>query len=120
MQNEKEQEMMSPVNPTEATPTSQRDMVPSLEILDTEFNSRPIGKYLHQFHFDFLLSSMTYISFHCDRISLFHETHPVFGFLLLCVCVSQKGKGPVKMWAKALKHNEYDEQYSRFSRQLNN
>lgn len=45
MQNEKEQEMMSPANPTEATPSSQRDLVHSLEILDTEFNSRPIGKY---------------------------------------------------------------------------
>ncbi|KAK7929837.1 hypothetical protein WMY93_006232 [Mugilogobius chulae] len=43
MQNEKEQEMMSPANPNEATPTSQRDRGPSLEILDTEFNSRPIG-----------------------------------------------------------------------------
>lgn len=45
MQNEKEQEMMSPANPTEATPSSQRDLVHSLETLDTEFNSRPIGKY---------------------------------------------------------------------------
>nr|XP_033480739.1 VPS10 domain-containing receptor SorCS1 isoform X3 [Epinephelus lanceolatus] len=42
MQNEKEQEMMSPANPTEATPSSQRDLVHSLEILDTEFNSQPI------------------------------------------------------------------------------
>ncbi|KAF3687128.1 VPS10 domain-containing receptor SorCS1 [Channa argus] len=41
MQNEKEQEMMSPANPTEATPSSQQDLVHSLEILDTEFNSRP-------------------------------------------------------------------------------
>lgn len=44
MQNEKEQEMTSPVNPTEARPNSQRD-VQSLEILDTEFNSRPVGEY---------------------------------------------------------------------------
>lgn len=44
MQNEKEQEMMSPANPTEATPSSRRDLVHSLEILDTEFNSRPIGE----------------------------------------------------------------------------
>uniref|UniRef100_A0A672HB14 VPS10 domain-containing receptor SorCS2 n=1 Tax=Salarias fasciatus TaxID=181472 RepID=A0A672HB14_SALFA len=43
MQNEKEQEMMSPADPTESTPSSQRDLVHSLEILDTEFNSRPIG-----------------------------------------------------------------------------
>ncbi|XP_034043575.1 LOW QUALITY PROTEIN: VPS10 domain-containing receptor SorCS1 [Thalassophryne amazonica] len=42
MQNEKEQEMMSPANPTEATPSSQQDLVHSLEILDTEFNTRPI------------------------------------------------------------------------------
>lgn len=44
MQNEKEQEMMSPADPTKATPSSQQDLVPSLEILDTEFNSRPIGE----------------------------------------------------------------------------
>ncbi|CAF91241.1 unnamed protein product, partial [Tetraodon nigroviridis] len=44
MQNEKEQEMTSPVNPTEARPNSQRDLQ-SLEILDTEFNSRPVGEY---------------------------------------------------------------------------
>uniref|UniRef100_A0A8C5HQ37 VPS10 domain-containing receptor SorCS2 n=1 Tax=Gouania willdenowi TaxID=441366 RepID=A0A8C5HQ37_GOUWI len=44
MQNEKEQEMKSPANPTEATPTSQRDPVPSLEILDSELNSGPVGK----------------------------------------------------------------------------
>uniref|UniRef100_A0A8D3D9D3 PKD domain-containing protein n=1 Tax=Scophthalmus maximus TaxID=52904 RepID=A0A8D3D9D3_SCOMX len=36
MQNEKEQEMMSPANPTEATPGSQRDLVHSLETLDTD------------------------------------------------------------------------------------
>ncbi|XP_026160034.1 VPS10 domain-containing receptor SorCS1 isoform X2 [Mastacembelus armatus] len=42
MQNEKEQEMMSPANPTEATPSSQQDLAHSLEILDTEFSSRPI------------------------------------------------------------------------------
>lgn len=45
MQNEKEQEMKSPANPTEASAGSQRDLVHSLEILDTEFNSRPIGEY---------------------------------------------------------------------------
>lgn len=44
MQNEKEQEMTSPVNPSEARPNSQRDLQ-SLEILDTEFNSRPVGEY---------------------------------------------------------------------------
>lgn len=44
MQNEKEQEMTSPVNPAEARPSSHRDLQP-LEILDTEFNSRPVGEY---------------------------------------------------------------------------
>jgi len=46
MQNEKEQEMSkkSPESPKESTPDSQRGLVPSLEILDTEFNSRPNGK----------------------------------------------------------------------------
>ncbi|XP_061628110.1 VPS10 domain-containing receptor SorCS1 isoform X1 [Phyllopteryx taeniolatus] len=43
MQNEKEQEMMSPANPTESTPSPQRDVVHSLETLDTAFNSRLIG-----------------------------------------------------------------------------
>uniref|UniRef100_A0A665W1K9 PKD domain-containing protein n=1 Tax=Echeneis naucrates TaxID=173247 RepID=A0A665W1K9_ECHNA len=43
MQNEKEQEMMSPANPTETTPTSEQDLVNSLDVLDTELNSRPIG-----------------------------------------------------------------------------
>ncbi|XP_019735231.1 VPS10 domain-containing receptor SorCS1 isoform X3 [Hippocampus comes] len=42
MQNEKEQEMISPANPTEATPSSQRDVVHSLETMDTAFNSRLI------------------------------------------------------------------------------
>uniref|UniRef100_A0A665W1M4 PKD domain-containing protein n=1 Tax=Echeneis naucrates TaxID=173247 RepID=A0A665W1M4_ECHNA len=42
MQNEKEQEMMSPANPTETTPTSEQDLVNSLDVLDTELNSRPI------------------------------------------------------------------------------
>uniref|UniRef100_A0AAQ5YZ64 VPS10 domain-containing receptor SorCS2 n=1 Tax=Amphiprion ocellaris TaxID=80972 RepID=A0AAQ5YZ64_AMPOC len=72
MQNEKEQEMMSPANPPEATPSSQQDLVHSLEILDTELNSRPIGKYpllyfLIQLHALFLL--------------------PVFYFTSLCSCV---------------------------------
>ncbi|XP_059903377.1 VPS10 domain-containing receptor SorCS3-like [Gadus macrocephalus] len=42
MQNEKEQEMIqSPESPTDSTPDSQRGLVASSEILDTEFNSRP-------------------------------------------------------------------------------
>uniref|UniRef100_A0A672Z6S4 Sortilin related VPS10 domain containing receptor 1 n=1 Tax=Sphaeramia orbicularis TaxID=375764 RepID=A0A672Z6S4_9TELE len=41
MQNEKEQEMMSPADPTVATPpSSQRDLVHSLEILDAESTSK--------------------------------------------------------------------------------
>lgn len=56
MQNEKEQEMMSPADPTEATPSSQQDLVHSLEILDTELNSRPIGTHTHtHIHSCFLL-----------------------------------------------------------------
>ncbi|PWA30690.1 hypothetical protein CCH79_00009138, partial [Gambusia affinis] len=46
MQNDKEPEMMSPANPSEATPSSPQDLVPSLEILDTELNSRPIASRL--------------------------------------------------------------------------
>ncbi|XP_060904401.1 VPS10 domain-containing receptor SorCS1 isoform X2 [Labrus mixtus] len=61
MQNEKEQEMMSPANPTEATPSSQRDLVNSLEILDTEFNSRPIGCMKPHVHVKFSTELPTYI-----------------------------------------------------------
>uniref|UniRef100_A0AAQ4PKX4 VPS10 domain-containing receptor SorCS2 n=1 Tax=Gasterosteus aculeatus aculeatus TaxID=481459 RepID=A0AAQ4PKX4_GASAC len=45
MQNEKEQEMMSPADPTEGTASSQRELVHSLEDLDSELNSRPRGRY---------------------------------------------------------------------------
>lgn len=58
MQNEKEQEMMSPANPTDATPSSQRDLVTSLEILDTEFSSRPIGEYPFSYPWFALLISL--------------------------------------------------------------
>ncbi|XP_074542340.1 VPS10 domain-containing receptor SorCS1 isoform X2 [Halichoeres trimaculatus] len=61
MQNEKEQEMMSPANPTEAPPSSQQDMVHSLEILDTEFNSRPIGCMKPHVHVKFSTELPTYI-----------------------------------------------------------
>ncbi|XP_037620476.1 VPS10 domain-containing receptor SorCS1 isoform X1 [Sebastes umbrosus] len=61
MQNEKEQEMMSPANPTESTPSSQRDLVHSLEILDTEFNSRPIGCMKPHVHVKFSTELPTYI-----------------------------------------------------------
>ncbi|XP_069386499.1 VPS10 domain-containing receptor SorCS1 isoform X2 [Paralichthys olivaceus] len=61
MQNEKEQEMMSPANPTEAPPGSQRDLVHSLEILDTELNSRPIGCMKPHVHVKFSTELPTYI-----------------------------------------------------------
>ncbi|XP_017289384.1 VPS10 domain-containing receptor SorCS1 isoform X2 [Kryptolebias marmoratus] len=62
MQNEKEQEMMSPADPTKATPSSQQDLVPSLEILDTEFNSRPIGCMKPHVHVKFSTELPTYIA----------------------------------------------------------
>ncbi|XP_054865805.1 VPS10 domain-containing receptor SorCS1 isoform X3 [Amphiprion ocellaris] len=61
MQNEKEQEMMSPANPPEATPSSQQDLVHSLEILDTELNSRPIGCMKPHVHVKFSTELPTYI-----------------------------------------------------------
>ncbi|KAF7645216.1 hypothetical protein LDENG_00208390, partial [Lucifuga dentata] len=61
MQNEKEQEMMSPVNPTEATSSSQRDLVNSLEILDTEFNTQPTGCMKPHVHVKFSTELPTYI-----------------------------------------------------------
>lgn len=89
MQNEKEQEM-SPANPTVATPSSQRDLVHSLEILDTEFNSQPIGKHQFQYFFSFM---PLFISHHGVHV-LFHDT-------VLCVllCVSQ-WNGPVSRTTK--------------------
>ncbi|XP_029918697.1 VPS10 domain-containing receptor SorCS1 [Myripristis murdjan] len=61
MQNEKEQEMISPARPTESTPDSQRDLVTSLEILDTEFNTRPIGCMKPHVHVKFSTELPTYI-----------------------------------------------------------
>ncbi|MED6284977.1 hypothetical protein CHARACLAT_024380 [Characodon lateralis] len=61
MQNDKEPEMMSPANPSEATPSSQQDLVPSLEILDTECNSRPIGCKKPHVHVKFSTEHPTYI-----------------------------------------------------------
>nr|XP_015202888.1 PREDICTED: VPS10 domain-containing receptor SorCS1-like isoform X1 [Lepisosteus oculatus] len=44
MQNEKEQEMISPVSPIESTPNdTQRELVTSLELLDKELDTRAIG-----------------------------------------------------------------------------
>ncbi|XP_057699081.1 VPS10 domain-containing receptor SorCS1 isoform X2 [Corythoichthys intestinalis] len=43
MQNEKEQEMISPATPTEATPSSKQDVDHSVETLDTAFNPQHIG-----------------------------------------------------------------------------
>ncbi|KPP60847.1 hypothetical protein Z043_121115, partial [Scleropages formosus] len=42
MQNEKEQEVISPVSPMEGAPNTQRDLVTSLELLDTELNTQAI------------------------------------------------------------------------------
>lgn len=83
MQNEKEQEMKSPANPTEASAGSQRDLVHSLEILDTEFSSRPIGE-------DAPYSSTSQSA--CDspchhlfsRHRASHHTHPVPFFFFFC------------------------------------
>lgn len=63
MQNEKEQEMTSPANPTEAQPNSQRDLQ-SLEILDTEFNSRPVGEYTHLYTLQSSLTCLSSFNFH--------------------------------------------------------
>ncbi|KAM4612416.1 VPS10 domain-containing receptor SorCS1 [Polymixia lowei] len=62
MQNEKEQEMMSPVSPTESAPNSQRDPATSLEILDTEFNTQPIGCMKPHAHVKFSTELPTYIN----------------------------------------------------------
>ncbi|KAK6482263.1 VPS10 domain-containing receptor SorCS1-like [Huso huso] len=44
MQNEKEQEMISPVSPIDSTPNNpQRELVTSLELLDKELDTRAIG-----------------------------------------------------------------------------
>lgn len=43
MQNEKEQEMISPVSPMETAPTTQRELVTSLELLDTTLDTQAIG-----------------------------------------------------------------------------
>ncbi|XP_023654514.1 VPS10 domain-containing receptor SorCS1 [Paramormyrops kingsleyae] len=42
MQNEKEQEVISPVSPMEETPKLQKDLVTSLELLDAEMNTQAI------------------------------------------------------------------------------
>ncbi|KAM8880472.1 VPS10 domain-containing receptor SorCS1 isoform 2-T2 [Spinachia spinachia] len=61
MQNEKEQEMMSPANPTEGTANSQRELVHSLEDLDSELNSRPIGCIKPHVHVKFSTELPTYV-----------------------------------------------------------
>ncbi|MEQ2178571.1 hypothetical protein GOODEAATRI_015455, partial [Goodea atripinnis] len=79
MQNDKEPEMMSPANPSEAMPSSQQDLVPSLEILDTECNSRPIGKM----PLVFSVPPISFYTLHC----LFHTILPLhccFMTLILC------------------------------------
>ncbi|XP_061833150.2 VPS10 domain-containing receptor SorCS1 isoform X2 [Nerophis lumbriciformis] len=61
MQNEKEQEMMSPANPTEAMAGSERDLVHSLETLDTAFNSQPVGCKKPPVHVTFSAELPTYV-----------------------------------------------------------
>ncbi|XP_054634331.1 VPS10 domain-containing receptor SorCS1-like isoform X2 [Dunckerocampus dactyliophorus] len=61
MQNEKEQEMMSPANPIEATASSRQDLVHSLETLDTAFNSQPIGCKKPHVHVKFSTELPTYV-----------------------------------------------------------
>ncbi|XP_061763867.1 VPS10 domain-containing receptor SorCS1 isoform X2 [Nerophis ophidion] len=61
MQNEKEQEMMSPANPTEAMAGPERDMVHSLETLDTAFNSQPVGCKKPPAHVKFSAELPTYV-----------------------------------------------------------
>lgn len=86
MQNEKEQEMKSPANPTEASAGSQRDLVHSLEILDTEFNSRPIGEYAPSSPESRCAARLVIIC--CHAIACLIATHPVPFFF-----VPQKWKG---------------------------
>ncbi|XP_056136546.1 VPS10 domain-containing receptor SorCS1 [Lampris incognitus] len=62
MQNEKEQEMISPTHPTERTPSAQRDQVTSLEVLDTESNTWPIGCVKPHAHVKFSTELPTYIN----------------------------------------------------------
>nr|XP_040043026.1 VPS10 domain-containing receptor SorCS1 isoform X2 [Gasterosteus aculeatus aculeatus] len=61
MQNEKEQEMMSPADPTEGTASSQRELVHSLEDLDSELNSRPRGCMKPHVHVKFSTELPTYV-----------------------------------------------------------
>ncbi|KAM8841838.1 VPS10 domain-containing receptor SorCS1-like isoform 2-T2 [Synchiropus picturatus] len=61
MQNEKEQEMKSPADPLEARPGPARDLVHSLETLDTEFNSRPIGCTKPHLHVKFSTDLPSYV-----------------------------------------------------------
>lgn len=102
MQNEKEQEMMSPANPTETTPGSQQDLVPSLESLDTDYDPQPFGKHgTSDPSGPLSLQTSVHLSLgHCGR----HETHPVLSV------VSQKGNAPSRD-AWTLTFNEYDEQF---------
>lgn len=81
MQNEKEQEMKSPANPTEASAGSQRDLVHSLEILDTEFNSRPIGEYVPSSPESSCAARLVILC--CHAIACLIATHPVPLFLFL-------------------------------------
>ncbi|XP_062304046.1 VPS10 domain-containing receptor SorCS1-like [Osmerus eperlanus] len=62
MQNEKEQEMISPASPTEVAPNSQRDVATSSVFLDTELSTRPIGCIKLPAHVKFSTELPTYIN----------------------------------------------------------
>ena len=86
MQNEKEQEMIqSPESPTDSTPDSQRGLVASSEILDTEFNSRPNGKTPSTLWFFMFFSPRHDFHLECAREVVFvicrHVAPPVVAFV---------------------------------------
>ncbi|KAI3353410.1 hypothetical protein L3Q82_019276, partial [Scortum barcoo] len=84
---------MSPANPTEAPPSSQQDLVHSLETLDTEFNSRPIGEYPLRF------DSYLWLVFRFEFSITFHAIVCVVSWDSSCafclLCVSQRPNSPV-------------------------
>uniref|UniRef100_A0A8C9TDQ3 Sortilin related VPS10 domain containing receptor 1 n=1 Tax=Scleropages formosus TaxID=113540 RepID=A0A8C9TDQ3_SCLFO len=67
MQNEKEQEVISPVSPMEGAPNTQRDLVTSLELLDTELNTQAIGTV------NTCRCSRSVVK--CPSFGLFHKAH---------------------------------------------
>ncbi|KAJ8415998.1 hypothetical protein AAFF_G00380200 [Aldrovandia affinis] len=62
MQNEKEQEMISPVSPTENAPNTQRELVTSLELLDTTLDTQAIGCIKPHSNIKFTTEIPTYVN----------------------------------------------------------